>query len=125
MKGEPNGKRSHTCNKYRATGHTKRTCCKNVNLKYVWEKPLDDLDLNKVYNTCPQYSPTNSLKDTSYNNTKLVLEKLMFAMPNFCIDCEIAKANVDIYITFISLSNSFIKNIIVSNNDFIQHTGYI
>jgi len=83
------------------------------------------LNLNEVDSTSSQYSPSNSPKDiVGKNNSVLVCEKLMSVMPNFYIDGEISKVNINILITFTASSNSFTKqNIIVSNNSFIEHAS--
>jgi len=74
----PKGKKFRTCTKCRAVGHTRRTCPKNANCKSAEKEPLDDFDLNEVYSTSPQYSPTNSPEDIiGENNSVLVREKLM------------------------------------------------
>ena len=86
---------------------------------------MDDFHLNEAYSTSPQYSPPNTAKDIGYSNTKLVCEKLTSVMPTFYVDGEISKVNVNIDMTFIGLSNSFSKNIIISINGFIEHAGCI
>ncbi|KAJ8446978.1 hypothetical protein Cgig2_006606 [Carnegiea gigantea] len=78
-------------NKCRAIGHTRCTCPKNANCKFAGKEPLADFDLNEVYRTSPQYSPTNSPEDIiGKNNSVLVREKLMSVMPNFYVDGEIS-----------------------------------
>ena len=70
-KGAPMGKRSQTYSKCYGLGYTRCTFSKSANSKSISKKALQDLDLNEVYSTSPQCSPTNFAEDIDYNKHKI------------------------------------------------------